>query len=485
MSAASSTVAAGAGHRRCAAIISRSHRAGVATRNRRRIAAEVFIGSALRERRIRGVSSPGDVLDAGSGVTASIRRNISDGASMSATISAIAARASDSRIRGAVIRRSSAVHVAVRNSGRIATEVFVGWASRELRVGRVNRPSDVLDARSAVLAGIGRHVGDGARMSATIDAIAARAGDGRICGAVISCCDVVHVAVRNGGRIAAEVFVFSALRERWVGGVDGPGDFLDASCFVAAMIGGHVGDRALMTATFSRISRGAGDDGFAAIICRRNLGQIAIRNRGRIATEIHFRRAGSEIRVVMVFSPIDMLRATRALAAVVGDRVNEVAFMDATGHCVRTSGSANDIGDAAVSSDGDRVRIAGRDGGRIAAKVRVASAGDGRRLVLGTGQLQRFVKAGAAFAVVMDQRLDGHRERSGHGISAVGTGGVDVALVREIRDRRIGAERRVAAVDEVLEFNDAVTGAADFSVKRAAGGSEIGIGKIDFEVAGA
>jgi hypothetical protein len=386
MCATVDAVAARAGHRRGSAVIRRRHVADVAARNRGRIAAKIFVLGALRERRIRCISSPGDVLDAGSSVAAFVGRDVGDGAGMSATVSAVAAGAGDGRGAASIGRRNTG-HIAVRNGGWIATEIFVCRAARELRLGRIDCPSNVLHARSAVLAGIRRHVGDGARMSATIDVIAARASDCRIQGAIISGGHVVDVAVRNCGWIATEVFIFSALRERWVRGVDGPGDMLDACRLVAAMVGGNIGDRAHMAAAFAGISGRAGDDRFAAIISRRNLGQITNRNALRIATEVNVRGAGGKARSCCINSPINMLRAARGVAAVIGYCVNEVAFMDASSDRVRTSGSASDIGNAAVSSDRNGISIAGRDSCWIAAKVGVASAGDGRWLMLRAGQL--------------------------------------------------------------------------------------------------
>ncbi len=84
----------------------------------------------------------------------------------------------------------------------------------------------------------------------------------------------------------------------------------------------------------------------------------------------------------------------------------------------------------------------------------------------------------------MDQRLDRHRERASDRIGAIRAGGIHIAQIREIGDQCVGAERRVAAIEEVLELNNAIAGAAGFRVKRAAGRGKIRIGIIDFQVAG-
>lgn len=147
VSASRNAVAARAGHRWGATIIRGRHAAGVATRNGRRIATEIFISRALREGRVRRVRSPSDVLDASAGVTASIGRHIGDRAGMSATIGAVTAGAGDRRIGGAIIRRGDAAGIATGDRRRIATEVSVRSAGRERRLGCVNPPSHVLDAR--------------------------------------------------------------------------------------------------------------------------------------------------------------------------------------------------------------------------------------------------------------------------------------------------------------------------------------------------
>lgn len=187
---------------------------------------------------------------------------------------------------------------------------MVSSATCERRSRLVFGPGDVLNAARGISTSIGRNVSDGARVIATIDAVRLRAGHRRGA-AKVGRNNLAVIAVRNIRRVATERHVRRAGGERRSSLVFGPGDMLDAARLVTASVGGYISNGAGVIATINAIRLRAADNWRAAFISRRNLRRVAVRDRGRIATERHIRSAGRELRSSRVDRPGDLLDAAR------------------------------------------------------------------------------------------------------------------------------------------------------------------------------